>query len=278
MVVDLPSVTAKKAMLPLLLFLAGIGFPQISFAAEVGAIPDRIAAKYDISSPWYAKYVDAKGIPILGSTAVSDAALLTARSNVLRLLATSPKSVRAKLASQKVRVVVWGRGEVPSSIPEFRAKFGTGLDAIYWGGFGATTSLPICAGTEANLVDNDGSENLMVHEFGHTIAEMALATIDANFMAELNAAWNARSKVTPARWAGTFAGTDTKEYWAEGLQSYFNVNRPRDAVHNGVDTRAELQAYDPLLYALLNRIYGSKPLDAVDRRKNKAAQPATKGL
>jgi hypothetical protein len=39
------------------------------------------------------------------------------------------------------------------------------------------------------------------------------------------------------------------------VQSYFDTNRPPDAVHNHVDTREELQTYDPRLFALIDGVF-----------------------
>jgi hypothetical protein len=244
----------------LLIFVISIyfGFSFKVMAQTVSAPPTAIKTSYNIKSTWYAKYVDANGIPILGSSAVGDPALLKARSNILRLLQTLPTSAKAKLMEKKVRVVILARGQVASSIPEFKAIFGTTLDNANWGGFGPSRDLPMCAGTEENLIDNRGEENTLVHEFAHCLMDVALVTIDARFTAELNAAFAARTSVSPVRWANSHAAVNTKEYWAEGVQSYFNVNRATiDSSHNGIDTRAELQTYDPPLYALLNRIYGT---------------------
>ena len=44
-----------------------------------------------------------------------------------------------------------------------------------------------------------------------------------------------------------YAATDEHEYWAEGVQSWFDTNRENDAIHNHVDTREELLEYDPAL-------------------------------
>ena len=51
-----------------------------------------------------------------------------------------------------------------------------------------------------------------------------------------------------------------KEYFAEGVQSWFNVNaqaNPPNTVHNQVNTRAELKAYDPTLHALLEQYFAA---------------------
>jgi hypothetical protein len=231
-------------------------------AQTVGAVPATIKTKYAITSPWYAKYVDAGGIAVLGSAAVSDAALLKARNNVLTLLATLPKSSTATLDSKKVRVVILATTEKVSAIPEYNAMFGSARDATYWAGFGPTTALPICAGTESNLLGTSDGENIFVHEFAHGIAEIALPAIDSKFQSELNSAFAAAK--TKSLWANTYAITDIKEYWAEATQSYFNVNREGtaagDGIHNAINTRTELKTYDVALYTLINRIYGGANL------------------
>ena len=60
------------------------------------------------------------------------------------------------------------------------------------------------------------------------------------------------------RWESTYAATDSAEYWAEGVQSWFNVNQqPQVGIHNEVDTRAELKIYDPALHSLISTIFPS---------------------
>ena len=39
-------------------------------------------------------------------------------------------------------------------------------------------------------------------------------------------------------WKGTYAASDIQEYWAEGVQSWFDTNRHDDRAHNHVHTRA----------------------------------------
>ncbi len=241
---------------------SALAFAPAATAQTVGAVPQTIKTKYSISSAWYAKYVDAGGIAILGSSVVSDAALLKARKNMLTLMATLPKSATATLDSKKVRVVILAKTEKVSAIPEYNALFGAANDATYWAGFGPTLSLPICAGTEANIMGTNDGENIFVHEFGHGIAEIALPAIDPKFQAELTTAFNtAKAK---SLWAKTYAAADIKEYWAEGVQTYFDVNREGvaggDGIHNNINTRAELKTYDVALHALLSRIYGTATL------------------
>ena len=72
-------------------------------------------------------------------------------------------------------------------------------------------------------------------------------------------------------WKGTYAGSNSGEYWAEGVQSWFDTNRQNDSQHNHVDTREELKAYDPELAKLCNEVFGDGPWRYVrpDRRKER---------
>jgi dipeptidyl-peptidase-4 len=50
------------------------------------------------------------------------------------------------------------------------------------------------------------------------------------------------------------------EYFAEGVQSWFDDNRENDHDHNHVNTRAELLDYDPGLAALCREVFGDTEL------------------
>lgn len=55
-------------------------------------------------------------------------------------------------------------------------------------------------------------------------------------------------------WKNTYAISNAVEYFAEGVQCWFNVNlevSPGNGIHNEINSRAELQAYDPLLFNLI---------------------------
>ncbi len=187
---------------------------------------------------------------------------MKARANILTLIPDRPAGVVAALRAQRVRVVILARGESVRAIPEYAAAFPDRTrDAAYWAGFGATPALPIVAGTEDNLLGNRNAENVFVHEFAHTVAEMALAA-DAGFANAWAAAWNhARGA---GLWAKTYAGSHKHEYWAEGVQSYFDVNREGppggDGVHNHANTRDGLRTHDPKLFALIDAVYGGRML------------------
>ena len=61
-------------------------------------------------------------------------------------------------------------------------------------------------------------------------------------------------------WKGKYASVNHHEYFAEGVQSWFDDNRENDHDHNHVNTRAELLEYDPGLAALCREVFGETAL------------------
>ena len=114
---------------------------------------------------------------------------------------------------------------------------------------------------EENLLAFPGdpypTENIGIHEFAHAIHEMGMVTVDPTFDRRLRAAFH--SATNRGLWAGTYAGSNRHEYWAESVQSWFDDNRHNDALHNHVNTRVELKAYDPAVAALCQEVFGDSP-------------------
>jgi hypothetical protein len=54
-----------------------------------------------------------------------------------------------------------------------------------------------------------------------------------------------------------YAGKNRAEYWAEGVQDWFDTNRTMDHDHNHIHTREQLIAYDPGLAALCEAVLGN---------------------
>lgn len=207
---------------------------------------------------FYRKYVDADGLMIVASQNVSDHALLEAAWIVDRMLANRP-DVRKALAKNKVRLVVMAYNEMTTQVPEHRDL----KPSRYWDrrarGLGATPQRPAVSCGEENLLcypgDPYAAENILVHEFAHAIHHMALDAIDKEFDARLDAVFKEAMK--EELWKGKYAASNRAEYWAEGVQSWFGTNRPPDHDHNHVDTRKELEEYDPRLAKLIADVFGS---------------------
>jgi len=212
-------------------------------------------------SPFYAKYIDAGGIPIVSSPRVSDRALFVARDLVDRMLRKRPDA-RARIAAAHIRVAVMSPDEQTLDIPEHADLAGLPTDTgVDWNkrarGLGATLVRPATSCGEENLLcfehDRYRGENILIHEFGHTIHEIGVAPGDPTFQPALDAAL--ASAKANGRFKGTYALTNASEYWAEGVQDWFDTNLTSPPQHNEIHTRAQLKTYDPALYALLGRVF-----------------------
>ena len=213
---------------------------------------------------YYRKYVDADGIPVVASERVEDRALLEARDRVLLLLARRT-DLRDALVRHGVRVAVIGRSERTTDLPEYGDLPGA-FPGTDWNrrtrGLGATRERPVASAGEENLLGLAGDpyrgEDILTHEFAHTIHTLGLRSVEPAFEDALRRAFeHARSQ---GLWKGTYASTSPEEYWAEGAQSWFDRNRsadPPDGVHNSIATRERLRAHDPELARLLERVFGA---------------------
>jgi alpha-glucosidase len=107
---------------------------------------------------------------------------------------------------------------------------------------------------EENLLNLKGDryprENILVHEFAHCIHNQGLQAVDRTFNKKLRDTYE--KALAKGLWKKTYAATNAGEYWAEGVQSYFDTNAPPGGVHNDVNTREKLAKYDPDLFALID--------------------------
>jgi hypothetical protein len=240
---------------------AAAGEPSES--GRVGRPPESLGV-----DSFYEKHLDADGIPVLASAAVSDYALYEAAYLIDRMLEGRPE-LREALAGNRVRVVVMGVAEMTTDVPEhshLRPKHHWDRRAR---GLGATRRVPVVSCGEENLLglrgDPYATESIFVHEFAHTIDALGLREIDEGFEDRLRATY--RSAREKGLWEGTYAGTNPGEYWAEGVQSWFDTNRAADREHNGVNTREKLEEYDPALARLIADSLGETPWRYVHPRR-----------
>ncbi len=227
----------------------------------VGPVPAAVREAWRLDA-FYQKYADAGGLPVVASAAVDDRAVSEAAATVTRMLANRPDVVAA-LAKARVRVAVIGKAERTTELPEYA---GLRDEADYWDrrarGLGATEDAPASSVGEENLLGLPGDpyrgEGIMVHEFAHSLHTMGLNRVDRAFEPRLRELFAAARR--RGLWADTYAAANELEYWAEGVQSYFDCNqRPQPGVHNGVATGAALKRYDPALYDLIDATLGAPP-------------------
>lgn len=214
-------------------------------------------------SPFYAKYLDADGIPVVSSAKATDAALRQSCKIVRKMLSFRP-DVRDAMKSNRARLAVMARTEKTTDVPE-HADLQTAFPETNWDerarGLGGTVARPATSCAEENVLceksDRYLGENILVHELAHGMVNLGVVFVDKTFQRRLDAAF---AKSTGAgKWRDTYAGTNTEEYFAEGVQSYFDTNiavTPANGIHNEVSTRKQLAAYDPDLHALVAEVFG----------------------
>lgn len=219
---------------------------------------------------FYTQRASAGGFPIVASARVSPFAVKEAVYLVDLMLAKRP-DVREAMTASGARLCIMAHDEFTMDLPEF-ARLGPvkGFEALtakeYWDararGLGGSETDPFCSCAEENLLAYDGdpydTENILIHEFAHNLHLRGLTNVDPTFDTRLKAAFDDAMKA--GLWKGAYASSNHHEYWAEGVQSWFDNNRQNDAQHNHVDTRDELLAYDPKLAALCREVFGDTVL------------------
>jgi cyclophilin family peptidyl-prolyl cis-trans isomerase len=244
-----------QSLLPAIVFCLALTTGS-SFGQE--PVSDSLRTEFELD-PFYKKVIFVGEFPVLGSDKVSDAAMAEA-AWIVRQMTTHRPELLTALAESRTRLAVMAHNEYTTDIPE-HSKLES---RVYWDrrarGLGATPSAPAVSCAEENLLCLDGdpywNENICIHEFAHALHGMAMRRLDRTFDLRLKKAY--RLATENGLWAGTYAGTNAEEYFAEGTQSWFDDNRENDALHNQVNTRAELLEYDPALAELCNEVYGDR--------------------
>lgn len=239
----------------------GIGIPAV---CDVTAPPPGLGL-----DPFYTKYCSVRGLPIVANTVVSDDALRAAWVIINAMLDKRPEVVGA-LNSSHIRFGIIGANQLTLDMPEYATlpitNPGTDWNARTRG-LGAGTGRPLVAAGEENLLclanGRYPRESIVIHEFSHTFLKYGIEQIDSGFRARLSAAFAAA--IASGKWANTYAATNADEYWAEGVQGWFDSNDqhiPTDGIHNDINTRTELIAYDPVLAALIAEVFPASDFTA----------------
>ncbi len=221
---------------------------------QPGPVPD--SAGLD---PFYATGCDLDGFWVVAAAAVDPAALVIAAELVSTLFADD-EMLAATLRATDIRLGIIGREQRTTEMPEYRDLYeafpGTDWDNRARG-LGATLERPLVSAGEENLLcldsDRYRGEDILLHEFAHVLHEWGYAAIDPTFQPRLETAY--ASAIEEGLWAETYASENPAEYWAEAVQSYFGRNltaEPADGIHGPIDSRSELAAADPAIFALID--------------------------
>lgn len=214
--------------------------------------------------PFYKKYMNVNGIHVASSWRVPDSCFQALYITLKGLTDVLPGEVMESLLKHGTRVGVMARYEGTTDIPEH--AYLANDTSINWDlrarGLGGTLRKPFSTCAEENIlayqIDKYHAEDITIHEFAHTIHNVGISPVYPDFNDELRAALD--QALERGRWKNTYAATNIEEYFAEGVQSWFNVNAEvdnpdGDGKHNQINTREELKRYDPALYALLQRFF-----------------------
>ena len=214
--------------------------------APIGSPPDDLNL-----DPFYAKYLDCGGITVIGSENVDDQAFYRLQELLDRMLASRP-DLRQTLVDENFRYIIIGRNEQVTDVPEYahmRPKEFINLRARGFGG--RTTS---CG--EENLLnlprDRYADESIFIHELAHGMHSPGLRSHDPTFQGRLDALY--RQAMDKGLYKNDYASTNAAEYWAEGVQAFFDCDRENNWNHNHINTRKELLNYDPDMAAFVREI------------------------
>jgi hypothetical protein len=256
-------------------------------SANVGLVPSALGV-----SPFYKKYADAFGIPVIASDKVPDAALLVARDIVNTMLAARP-DVRKALIARGWRTGVIAEVEMTMDIPEYskmkrpgapRDEPVTQADRDYHANRSRGLGGNPTTGAEENLLGYPGTrywgEHIFVHEFAHAIMGGGLRTVDPAMFKEIQAAYDgamAAGKYVHADGRKHYATTNASEYWAEGVQWWFFSNYGECFAGTvKVETPEDFAAYDPTLNELIGRVFDTHRIP-MDVFHGKRLRPVTCG-
>ena len=232
-------------------------------------------AKFKID-PYYTKFTFAREFTVLGSQHVSDAALLKANDTVRKMFAYRHDILKAMIADG-ARLVVLGRREKLSDLPEFKdAKKQTAFDEARYFDYSPERKLMVVP--EENVLglpaDPFAGKSMVVSVFAKALYrvtatrpvipdfdkqrslqqyELRVRRLDVDFDRALGKLYD--EAMDKKLWKGTPSARDRVEYWAAGVEAYFDAvgaGFPPQNAERPITTREALKAYDAGLYSLVN--------------------------
>jgi dipeptidyl aminopeptidase/acylaminoacyl peptidase len=232
--------------------------------------------------PYYTKFTYAREFPVLGSKHVSDQALLWANDTIRKMFAYRHDILNAMIADG-VRLVVLGPREKLSDLPELQAsKDKAGFDEVRYLDY--TPDRKLLVVPEENILalpkDPFAGQGLLIRVFANALYQVTgLRPVDPDFdrqrgkqqyelhVKRMDIEFDQRLRkiyeraMSDKRWRGTPAAHSRAEYWASGVQAYFDAageGHPPNFADRPISSRDALQAYDPDLYALVDETMAYK--------------------
>ena len=235
----------------------------------ITAVPDSLG--FD---KFYTKYVDVNGIPLISSWRVPDSAIVAAHRTLYAMTSMLKPEIVQAMKKANARVAIMARYEGTTDLPEHHYLVND--TSLNWDlrarGLGGTIEEPLTSCAEENVlayqIDKYHAEDILIHEFAHAIHCIGIIQVDTAFNTRLNALYQKAMK--SGMLDNTYRSSTMEEYFAEGVQDWFNVNAevPRtDGKHNWCNTREELQEFDPELYQLISEYFPKTNLQISRHKK-----------
>ena len=235
----------------------------------ITAVPDWLGL-----DKFYTKYVDVNGIPLISSWRVPDSAIVAAHRTLYAMTSMLKPEIVQAMKKANARVAIMARYEGTTDLPEHHYLVND--TSLNWDlrarGLGGTIEEPLTSCAEENVlayqIDKYHAEDILIHEFAHAIHCIGIIQVDTAFNTRLNALYQKAMK--SGILDNTYRSSTMEEYFAEGVQDWFNVNAevPRtDGKHNWCNTREELQEFDPELYQLISEYFPKTNLQISRHKK-----------
>ncbi|MGI6755727.1 MAG: hypothetical protein ACOX4F_06950 [Atopobiaceae bacterium] len=247
---------------------------QVRVTREVHDLDDNPAdyeRTYQLAyNPHYTSFLRSKsGILIKGSKVIQPYSLNIAASIVDIMLEKRPE-IAQKLIERGCEIAVYGLLYDAYDVPEHRMGYWVATRPV--AGFGGDDEVPTTSISEANLIRLRSGryatayphEMVLVHEFGH-----AVHLVGINFLDDQTLAQQVRDTYKHALdtglWHDSYAISNYEEYFATLSTIWFDVMQEGvdgkwDGIRGPVNTRDELEEYDPQGYELMAAVYPEKRL------------------
>ena len=215
-------------------------------ASQIGGPPPHLSA-----DPYYQKYLNAGGVPILAPESVSDEELLRTQAITLGMVADRPDLLDV-LASQNTRILLYDKEKGGlTQLPEFADYSDSDVSGVFGEtSYGGAVAAPAMTTYHCN--------EILIHEIAHAL-DHAIRTQDWNanrepgFKQARNQTYLGAMKA--GLWAGRYESTLSHEYWAEMVVHWLrpDVFRTQFGLRN-------LSEYDSNAARLIEQYLGNPTL------------------
>ncbi|MDE0464609.1 MAG: SH3 domain-containing protein [Caldilineaceae bacterium] len=211
----------------------------ISSSTSVTRPPESLGA-----APFYRKYLNVGGVPVLADGAVSDDVLFRTRDTITAMLQNRPDLLYTMSVSGfRVGLFKPTKGDI-TQLPEFDNRFKHREGAFISTPYGAM------AGTPSTV---QHCNRVLIHEFAHAVYHAILRQPEGkHFKDRWSEAY--RDAMTSGRWQDEYASTNESEYWAETVTFWLMPEAFRNAF--GIP----FAQYDPTANQLIWQVFGHTSL------------------